>query len=30
MRLSAYVYTTDLDVRDAFAAIDEAVPLLRG
>lgn len=30
LRLSTYVYNTEEDVRGAFAALDEAVPLIRG
>lgn len=29
LRLSAYAYTTEEEVREAFAALDEAVPLIR-
>ncbi len=30
LRISTYVYNTEEDVRGAFAALDEAVPLIRG
>jgi cysteine desulfurase/selenocysteine lyase len=30
IRLSAYAYTSEDDIRTAFAALDEAVPLIRG